>query len=291
MNDSPQREKVFDRINRSTKLPSIPEVVLKLTQMLENTESSTEEIGKLVKLDPVIAGGILRLANTVAFNTRGKISSIDEAIARIGFKNISDLALSLSVIKNFTRDGLLDYLKFWEHALCVAFATQVVQRHSPKGHKYASALYTAGLLHDIGILVFDQVFPDEYRPVLQRAKKEKLPLHELELEMLGVEHAEVGAYVLKMWKLPQVVVDTVRFQYSPNIRTASADITTKVLSIANFACNRQEHGNGAEFDSPEVPAVVWRELGMHPEEISPIMSEVRHETEKATEILREANAR
>lgn len=281
-----KREEIIERLGSITNLPTFPDVVVKLSDLLQNPETSTEEIVKVLKLDPVITSSILHLANTVAFNSSSRISSVDEAIVRIGFRNVSNVVFSLSVIRILpTENALVNYKKFWNHSLSVAYGAQIIERHATRVFKSSENLYVAGLLHDIGILVFDQFFADIYADVVAKAKKAEMPLHRLEKEMLGIDHAELATLVLQRWKLPEEVVDAVGNIYRPHKVTPFADKATKILHMANYACENQGIGNGVSSFPLNFSNTAWFDVGLNVDDIPLIIKEVNTETAKAKAIF------
>ena len=286
-----KREEILDKLSSITNLPTFPDVVVKLSELLQNPETSTEEIVKVIKLDPVIASSILHLANTVAFNSSSKISSIEEAVVRIGFRNVSNVVFSLSVIRILpTKNSLVNYNKFWNHSLSVAYGAQIIEQHATRVNKTSENLYVAGLLHDIGILVFDQFFENLYTEVITKAKKAQTPLHLLEQEILGINHAELGKEVLQRWQLPEEVLDSVSNIYKPHKVTAHADKVTKILHMANYACENQGIGNGITSFPLNFSNTAWFDVGLNVDDIPQIIKEVNAETAKAKAIFNVASS-
>lgn len=280
------RETIIEKLHSANNLPSFPDVVIKLSELLQSSSANTGEISQVIRTDPALTSAILRLANTLAFNVSGNVSSIDEAVIRIGFKSISDMALSISVIKNFSDEGLINYPTYWKHCLSVAYGTQVIEQYATKIHGSDNSMYTAGLLHDIGILIFDQLFSEYYYEVLVEAKQRDTQLYKIEQEILGIDHAEVGAMMLKRWKLPPGIVDAVRFQYTPYIKTEHSNMSTKILHMADFACNNQGISNGIEAFPLDFSKAAWFDTGLEINDVPLIIKLVNQQTKKAQEILK-----
>lgn len=280
------RDKILHKLKTEPKIPTFPVMATQLMEQLKNTETTTDQIVDTIKVDPTMASSILRLANTVAFNsTVGKISSIHDAVIRLGFRNVSDLVISIVVIKSFPNKGLLDYSAYWTHSLSTAYACQSIMRYASEEFKRPDDLYIAGLLHEIGILILDQFFSEEYRNVLTEVKASESPLHAVEKEMLDIDHYEVASYILERWKLPRSVIDTVRYHHKPTITTPFASESIKILHIANFACENQGLHNGVETFPTSFSREAWETVGLEIDEIPNIIDAVNAQTEKAREVF------
>lgn len=285
-----QRKKILERLDEISNLPSFPNIVVKLSSLLENPETSTDEIVQVIRMDPVISSNILHLANTIAFNISAKISSITEAIVRIGFYNVRDIVLSISMIRNFPNKGNIDYEKFWHHSLSVAYATKTIEHFTGKSYHQDENLYMAGLLHDLGILVLDQFFGDFYAPVLQKALNAKEPLYQIENSLIGICHSEISAKLLERWNLPTGVIEAVLNIYTPHLCSSETRRMGKILHIANYACENQGVTNGVDSFPVSFSNSAWFELGLRVDDIEEIINEVNNQVTKAKAVFEVAQS-
>ena len=280
------RTNILESLNEAKNIPSFPTIVIRLTEMLEDPDIGTFQIEELIKYDVAISSALLRLANTVAFNISGRVSSIEDAISRIGFGNISNLVLAISIIKVFSTNGYINYGQFWNHSLSVAYATQTIEKFGSKTCENYNDLYTAGLMHDLGVLIFDQFFPEEYGNVLIKAKESESPLHIIEQEVLGIDHTQVGEAVFRKWKLPVNIIEATRNIYRPHIPVGPASVLCKILHMANFACENQGIYNGIDAYPTEFSQSAWGDLGLTVEDIPQIIEHVNMQTAMAREIFK-----
>lgn len=287
------REEIFERLEGEKNIPSFPSVVIKLTELLEDPDSTAEDISELIKCDPALSSCLLRLANTIAFNTSiTKIAKIDDAIVRLGYHNVKDLVFAISMISNFSKGGFIDYDQFWMHSIAVAFTAKAIRKHAKKLTDHADELYTCGLLHEIGILILDQWIGDFYQPVLVKYDPEKDDLEKLEKEILGVTHSEIGAYLLDKWKLPKSIVESVEHHRNP-FKATNTEVgnMTKAVHVAKFACNNQGIYNGVEPEFEiNVSSAAWVDLGLTMDKIPTIIDEVKQEIKKAGEVISTSNS-
>lgn len=210
---------ILQRLTSIHDLPTLPEIALRVQQMINSDEGDAVQLSRIIQQDPSLSAKILKLANSSLFGTARRISSIPFAITRIGFNEVGNIALAVSIIKKFSmRSSLLDYKLFWKHALTAAHMTSKVAQigcieFTPVQRQ---ALFLSGLLHDIGILIYDQFFHQEFESIIDYAFKHEVSYLEAEQIVAPKEtHAVLGAALMEFWKLDTMVVSGVRFHHTP----------------------------------------------------------------------------
>ncbi len=205
-----------------SKAISFPDVVLQLDDMLNDGISNTADFAQVISRDPGLTATLLRFANSPVYGFPGRVASVDRAVSLIGMREIRDLVLAVAVRSSF--DGistrLISMSDFWRHSLCCALACRriaEVVRHSQR-----EVLFTAGLLHDIGQLAMFNEIPDVCQEVLLKAqyRSDEVEMFELEREIVGFDHQEVGVAIAEAWRFPGVLRDTIRFHHLPDEATA-----------------------------------------------------------------------
>jgi putative nucleotidyltransferase with HDIG domain len=178
-----------------------PFAILKFTAACEKPNCNAAELGAIISTDPVIAGRILRLANSSAFGCSGRVRTLEHAIVLLGLKTLKNFALTLGASMLYA-DGPESAAeardKNWQHSLQVACISRELARRNAKVQP--DEAFLLGLLHDIGKLVFLDRSPFQYPKLLESNLGEKLPL--LEQHVFGLDHAEMTARCLNYWKLP-----------------------------------------------------------------------------------------
>lgn len=276
----PSSSELVRRID-SVNFPSAPVVVVRLSQMLSDDGVDGDELAKVMQLDAGISARVLRLANSVAFRGNG-VESVSEAVLRIGVNGVRDIVFALSIIKAM-RPMRFDYRQFWRHSLAVAQTAQSLQRRAPGAPGDLPALYAGALLHDIGMLVLDRALDEEYEKILRTARESKRPLHEVEREILGTDHAEVGGRLLEVWRLPSAVPEVVRAHHTPLAEDGNA--AAVLVCLADFVCNHQgiDHGTGHRPES--CPTEVWHEVGMAETDLDEVVEQLQHDLAAADAML------
>ena len=210
---------IIGRLNSITTLPTLPEVVQKVQRMVFSGEGNAVGLAKIIEQDPSLAAKILQVANSGYYAAAGRITSVPTAITRVGFSEIGQIVVAASVIKCFERaSNLLDYKQFWRHALTaahMAFTSSQISR-AVYSKEERDVLYLSGLLHDIGILIYDQFFHEEFEVIMEYAEEKGVSYLEAERAVAPKEtHAALGAALLEMWKVGSAAIDGVRFHHTP----------------------------------------------------------------------------
>lgn len=193
-------------------LPTLPKIALELQRALQDTRMGAAEIALLIEEDVSLTANVLKIVNSAHFGTPGACTSVRAAVARLGFREIQRLATSLLVIRAFAGMGEhLDHQKFWRHSLFVAFsARSLAERTIKNTHVLPDQAYLAGLLHDTGKLILDQFFEGDYQQVLNYKNANDCSDVDAELHVLGMDHGEVGALLLELWRIDDEIVEAVR---------------------------------------------------------------------------------
>lgn len=239
-------------LKESARLPSLPEVLLNLDKELGKENVDFHKVGSLVGMDPVLSGQILRLANSSWYSPGGNpIQDLPRALIRLGVPTTKQLVHALVMPALFPKNrGEIDLDAFWKHSFAVALFAQAIGRRLKLPRVQLELLWTAGLLHDIGALVFDTTAAGTYKRLLRICAAEAtdsvdpqpVDFCALEREWFGVDHATMGSTFLeKFWKLPADIVWCVRYHEDPgwSLHEARARESIIPIHIASTICEER----------------------------------------------------
>jgi HD-like signal output (HDOD) protein/CheY-like chemotaxis protein len=205
-------------------LPTVPSVYRALTAALQSERCSPDLVARIVGEDVGISAKLLHLVNSSFFGLPRKTTSLLQTVQYLGLATIRSLVLAHSLFGQLGQVSPALAEEGQEHALrCARIARQVL-----KGRPDADLAFIAGLLHDVGSLVLASRMPDEYAAIAAHARAAGLPLHVVERERLGVDHAGVGAYLLGLWGLPPEVLNVVAFHHTPWLASMPLDAASAV---------------------------------------------------------------
>jgi putative nucleotidyltransferase with HDIG domain len=230
-NNAPYYKKVIESIDQ---LPSLPAIVTKLIQVVNSPESSADDAAKLIEKDPGLTSKMIRLANSAFYGIPRSISSVSSAVVILGFNTIRSLVLSASVMKMFagSQQPALDKEKFWRHSITTAMAAKLIVRHFINVRMMdPESAFCAGILHDIGKLIFNEYMSKEYVEVTAFAEKNKMALLDAETKVLGINHASVGKVISDKWALPLDLEYTLVYHHEPG----AADQLNELVATINYA--------------------------------------------------------
>ncbi|MBN2331728.1 MAG: HDOD domain-containing protein [Deltaproteobacteria bacterium] len=241
-------QKIYARIEE---LPTLPAVVPKLLELMQNPNTNAADLTAVISRDPALAAKVLKVANSAYYGFPQKIADVKHAVALLGFNMVKSLAISIGIIKSLPRgrrpSPYFSAAGLWLHSLAVATAMQEL------GRRFAGAddreyLFIVGLLHDLGKVVLDQFFPELFQEVLERANVgQQSKLHLVEREIIGIDHCEVSAMLLTRWKFPAKIVQPVAGHHQPQLASGASVVDVTLLRIANVLA--QELGIGKEGNS------------------------------------------
>ena len=228
-------DELLSLINGIDELPSLPEVYLKLEEEINSSNSSIDKLSKIISTDPIITAKILQLTNSAFFGLSNRISNMTQALNYLGIKVIQNLVLSIKLFKSTDPHGAnaIIYENIWNHSNKVAFIAQKFAEVCNLQKVQKEDTYLGGLLHDIGKII-----------LLEKIKEIKigvdLKFDEYEKQFNNITHADVGAYLLGLWGLPDPIVEAVAFHHS-NIDLQNEDITPSTLvNLANRIANNSD---------------------------------------------------
>jgi putative nucleotidyltransferase with HDIG domain len=212
--DTAVNEKVRECVGKIEALPTQSETYLALTKALSSNSVSTREIGSLIEQDPALTSKVLQTVNSAMFGPARRISSVGEAVQLIGFQVLRALVLGIQVFDFFQNAALkLSLDALWSHSLTTALNAKRIAALERLSDTQCDEAFLAGLLHDLGKVALAASSPNEYQELLATHRNHSKGLRAGELASFGATHAEVGAYLLKLWGLPETIIDAVEHHH------------------------------------------------------------------------------
>ncbi|MCG3138234.1 MAG: hypothetical protein HJJLKODD_02095 [Phycisphaerae bacterium] len=201
---------LMEAIKRSGAVPSMPQVVMRFLEIIQDPEFQYDDLVAVLSTDPGTASEVLRMSNSALFGVARKITSLKQAMTLLGPRRVRSLVLGRYMVEAIGARGLgsLDENYFWRRSLaCAVVTTRFADLQAPN---YREEAFIAALLADIGIVILAEELPSEYQPIIQLfAPMGEANLALLEKEALGITHGEVSAAVLEHWQLPEIICEAV----------------------------------------------------------------------------------
>jgi putative nucleotidyltransferase with HDIG domain len=261
MNKSQQIKTIISRIHS---LPTLPQVVKKLTAMVESPDVTAQEVGKLISSDQVLGAKVLRLVNSPFYGFPGRISSITHSIILLGFNVIKGVVLSASVFDLMEQS----MVGLWKHSLGSASIAGTLSR--TLGLAEPEEIATACLLHDIGKVLVCFSLKDDYDEITARVAAEGCSFREAELEVLGVDHAEIGGWLAHEWNLPDRLAVPIEFHHHP-LGAPKFQDRAVVIHIADAIVRAFGVGSGGDQWVGRITPDAWDHIEMDRVDLSALM--------------------
>ena len=194
--------------------PPLPFCLTKLLEEIENDAASANDIARIISMDQALTANVLRLVNSAYYGYSQKVSDITSAVVVLGVNSIKSLALGLAVMNifhNSTSDA--GKIFYWEHAIGTALASRMLM--AKINPRLTEEVFTAGLLHDVGIIVFLLTLEKEYIALYEQSCKNSYDLTKIEKEHIGIDHSHLGATLARKWNFPTDLLNLIRYHHEP----------------------------------------------------------------------------
>lgn len=226
------------RILSMKELPTLPTIAMEVLKLAKNPDAPMNSLVRIIQTDPSMTSKILKISNSSFYGMRSKINTINRAIVILGMNEIVNLVTSISILKVFSdsEDSMLfNKEKFWEHCAIVGEIAKSISYKLKLS--FYSEIFTAGLLHDIGKILLEQLFHAKFLQALEVAELEEISSFDAEKRVFGVAHSQVGGWVGDEWKLPAIITDAIYHHHNP-IRALKNPISTAIINVADFIANK-----------------------------------------------------
>ena len=267
------------------RLPSLSTTAAKVLETCNNPKSSPNDLNRVISLDPVLAAQVLRLINSAYYSLRQPISSLTRAIIMLGINTVKNLVLSCAILEQLRYKQSFRTLsgeKFWAHSLGVGVIAKCLAKVKGISLAEQEEFFICGLLHDLGKIPLNQKFPDEYSQALDMAERSHWPLNQAESAVFGIDHATVGGWIARKWRLSAPVIESLNCHHRPEesaadcrqmvFRVALADIYAQLLNMRTCEAN---------LTSNALAEYLLGQLGVDWPELYDLRNTVLDEIEKA----------
>ncbi len=267
-------------------LPTLPIIYTKITGLLRAPDSTVRQISQVISEDQAIAAKVLRLVNSAFYGFPKRIGSLQRAVVILGVNEIKGLVLATGVLQMFgqfkTEHGF-DMDKLWEHSIGCAVASRVVAEAAQLIN--LDDVFAGGLMHDIGKVIQAVNLPKEFVGVIKEVHETGRAMIEIEEEIFGFNHAEIGMGLAEKWGFPQKTVEMIAYHHISN----GPDTLTKEIAavhVGNTLCSALALGSGGEKRVPMASEKAWELLDLTLSQLEPIMTRIEKLFEESLSVLR-----
>lgn len=281
------KQEILQRaVQNISSIPTLPSVIEKITTLLQNPQTSAEEVGRAITTDQSIASKVLKLVNSAFYGFPGRISTITHAIVILGFSTVKNIVLTASIFDFFQKRGKLhpdfDMEKFWEHSLACGAASQAIARYI--GFQQKEECFIGGLVHDVGKVILCQYLAEEFESVVNNVNKKGILFYDSEREMLGVTHQEIGGILTERWNLPKNLQSVVKYHHYPS-RANENETMAGIVHLADILIRAMDFGDGGDKRIPLADHAAWNSLGFSGLAMRSLLEDIDAEVEKAATMM------
>jgi putative nucleotidyltransferase with HDIG domain len=277
--------------DRLDDLPTLPTIVYELSRVINDPMSSTSEVEKIMSNDQSLTTKVLQLANSAYYSIPGGVTSLQRAIAYIGYDTIHQLVLSTSIINALGTKGSekFDLNSFWKHSIGVAMAAEATAKFV--GFKTPSDLFTCGLVHDMGKVALFIAAPDAFFETIDFAKENEITISEAEERFQTIRHTQVGRELALRWRLPAMIqaATSHHHQRDTGLRgglSQEMNLIVDIVFLANLLVHALQYGNSGHSKVLGVPKDVLERMQLTPDKLKDLISSIKISIKSADGFLK-----
>ncbi|MDL2316739.1 HDOD domain-containing protein [Desulfovibrio sp. OttesenSCG-928-A18] len=263
--ERPPRVALQPLLDSSQRMGTLPTIFHHLVEMINDPRASTDDIARVISTDPALSAKLLKLVNSPFYGLAQKIDTIFRAVVLVGTRQLVMLAMGATLVTAFKGipTSLVNMQSFWAHSISCGVCARQLARFA--GATQFEGYFVSGLLHDIGKLLIYTQLPAHTLYILTEAKRQQIPVNELERETLGFSHEKLGGKLLESWRCPAELAERVTRHHEK--LTEKSTVEEVILPIANAIVQALGYGTSGELFIPPLAALAWDKIGMSPEEL------------------------
>ncbi len=272
---------ILKLVNKTMELPTMPEVLVKLNEVIASEDSSADDVANVIAADPAVSTNVLRIVNSAYYGLQVRVSSIALAVSIMGFGMTKKVALKAAVFSVFGRNRSdteqFSPVGFWKHSIFTAVAARVLGGQSARfGSSYGEDLYICGLLHDIGKIILLEKATQAYTQALATAVRTGRSEIELENELFGFNHADVGSVLGVKWFLPEDLTIAIRYHHAPD-RDPFHRSLSSLIHLADHVAWSNGSPSTRAVNAPTFQPGVYDQIGLDPQQVEGLLPRIREE--------------
>lgn len=271
-------------VNKSLELVSAPTTYSQINELLNDPNSSADDISGVINIDPALTARLLKIVNSPFYGFPSQINTISRAITIIGTRELTHLVLATSVINAFKGipSNLINMDEFWRHSLACAIASKLLAIRC--GHRASERFFISGLLHNIGSLVLYQSLPELAREAINSAEFGHEVIFQAEQRVIGFDHTEVGQALVKAWRLPESLDDVVRYHHTP-MQAKQFPAEVAIIHIADIMVSSAGLGHSGDHHVPPLDPIAWKQLNLEPQVLPELLQQVTEQLDDLIAVM------
>jgi putative nucleotidyltransferase with HDIG domain len=263
-------------------LPALPSVLAQILRVVGDPDASALELGRHIAADQSLSASLLRVVNSAAYGYYRKVETVPQAIVILGFYEVRNLILAAVAFRTFPAGHRqYDRTQLWRHSLVAAIATERIVKTL---RLPVESAFVAGLLHDIGKVILDVLYPDRFHECATWSQLESRPIQELEKEAFSLDHAAIGALLARQWDLPPALVAALEWHHAvPGPDEAAARLVS-LTALGDYIAYQAGFGESSNGKPPELPPE-YPGLAIGDDLVTAIIEDMKSQSANIDELL------
>ncbi|HRX86876.1 MAG TPA: HDOD domain-containing protein [Phycisphaerae bacterium] len=268
-------------------IATLPEVTVKIIEVVEDPKGTARDLHEVIKKDPALSAKVLKVVNSAFYGLPGQVASVDRAIVLLGLSAVKNIAIAASISRLFNsahKSDLFDARELWRHSVAVGVAAKKISQAAGDlaGHE---EMFLAGLIHDLGLLIERQAFPDKLNEVVRAKLDTQENFLEIEQRIIGATHQDFGDALTTRWKFPRHLRAAVGFHHNPDDLAAELKRIGMIVHCADVLCCQEGHGFSLTADDAEFTEELLNGVGITVEKLVEVRDNMLPELEEASAML------
>ncbi len=276
------REKMKILIEKIDRLPTVPDILSRVLAITDNPDSTSRDLMNVIVHDPAISAKVISIANSSYYSFANRVVNLSHAISLLGFNVVKNITIGLSVFSCFhdPYSPLSNKVNdLYIHSFAVGFAADGLAKRTTAVD--SDSAFLTGLLHDIGKMVLIKLLDLNYNNILEIALDQKKGLERVEKEVLGFDHADAGAWLVKKWGLPDVFVTTVQHHH---VTAPEVGDMRSLIALCDALIRQMGFGNGGNPEEPRIDPERLRAFSLSEQDISNVREQIDAAAETICEL-------
>ena len=269
----------LDIAGRTTEIGTLPEVTMKIMQVVQDSRSTAHDLHKIVSNDPALSARILRVVNSAFYGLPGQIGSIDRAIMLLGLNAVKNIAIAASLSKLFKSSAIADDFsgkELWTHSVAVGAANKLLTK--AMGLALPDEAFLAGLIHDLGLVAIIQCAQKEIPRIIELTKS-GCNWRQAEEQVIGATHQEIGTALSMRWKFPRSFQYVTHYHHNPQDLAKENRLLAVVTHISDVFCAQNDLGVSIMVEKEEVSEELLTEVQLTQPRVDEVLSGIEDELE------------
>ncbi len=264
-------------IREISHIATLPEITLKIVSIVEDPNSTAQDLHAVISKDPALCTRILKVVNSAFYGLPGQIGSINRAIVLLGLNAVKNIAIAASLSKMFKGGQLTPTFSakdLWSHSLAVGTATKLIAESMRMG--LVDEAFLSGLLHDVGLMVEMQWDRNKLSEVLDKTSKSPAGTSSVTLEeaIYGASHQDFGAALSEKWKFPKSFTNVIGHHHNPMALPADQRTLPCMVFVADRLAAELKGGYTADIGDMSIPAEILDVLRLTEEDLTAIKAKL-----------------